>query len=143
VQYHVTLGYLGVLYVSIFHVLDRYIRIVISLLGRSMYAILIVFLPVSRSCQINSEFDINRPIFYMTFHYNKWVSFLSSSYVLLKKCTKPSSYRYINTFIILCVVISVLDKYKYHIIMAMILLIYKCLMSFLHDTTLLIHISPL
>jgi hypothetical protein len=126
-----------------FHVLDRYIRIVISLLGRSMYAIIIVFLPVSRSYQINSEFAINRPILYMTFHYNKCVSFLSSSYVLLKQCTKPSSYRYINTFIILCVFISVLDKYKYHIIMAMILLIYKCIISFLHDTTLLIHISPL
>ena len=134
-QYHVTLGYLCVLYVSMFHVLDRYIRIVITYLGRSMYAIIIVFLPVSRSCQINSEFDINRPIFYMTFHYNKCVLCLSSNYVLLKKCTKPSSYRYINTFIIFWVVISVLDKYKYHIIMAMIL--------FLHDTTLLIHLSPL
>jgi hypothetical protein len=60
-------------------------------------------------------------------------------------CLKSAhgSYRYINTFIIFYVVISVLDKYKYHIIMAMILLMYKCIMSFLHDTTLLINLSPL
>jgi hypothetical protein len=88
VQYHVTLGYLCVLYVSMFHVLDRYIRIVITYLGRSMYAIIIVFLPVSRSCQINSEFDINRPIFYMTFHYNKCALCLSSNYVLFCKFRK-------------------------------------------------------
>ena len=88
-------------------------------------------LSVSFSCQKNCIFAINRPVLYMTYHYNKCVSFLSPNYLLPK--SMPSSYRHVNTFIIFCVVISLLDKYKYHIIMAIIFLIDKCIMLFLHD----------